>query len=600
LKTQENNQKNQVQASAETFRAEGLSDSFAPVQMMPNRTGMPDNLKAGIENLSGYSMNDVKVHYNSSQPAQLNAHAYAQGSNIHLAPGQERHLPHEAWHVVQQKQGRVKATTQMKGKIPVNDEAGLEHEADVMGAKALSADKAPFAAVQQKALSTASAPVQAVAQLRHVGLFGLEAEVVGNRFEIMYDPDLGDEFEILNDPEVILEEYSLGDVFGEIDITLDNEAKGNQDGLAVRSYTVEFIQKPLDILGESSESDIAVKWAAWEMVKDFWETVFKDSGKTLSSIMDKKDDWMGGVNDKWEGGQFDKHKGNSTVETRGAEDEDKSYHFDWKKTLNGINVESKDPQVSPQLTAGASLIAADKAFLATHSYLYRKESFSKEKGEALKIKGPKDEKEQSLMEVRAFLGIMGRYLQATRPKPQTQKRYMKEYVPMMVRNSLDAVYNGMSAGGRALFRSVATKYLNGEPGNYVLKTLKVAPEEQVFLHAGIKEAPVITMEQLLFSIFKIKRGEEGELEDDEAAGPGDAFVQGGLVGISEINETDPGTVAKFGLQSPDEMMSGIKGVIFENRLAKTLPLSEMPTLFMESVKALQIVNEMMEGQHDEQ
>ena len=27
--------------------------------------------------------------------------AYAQGSDIHLAPGQEQHLPHEAWHVVQ-------------------------------------------------------------------------------------------------------------------------------------------------------------------------------------------------------------------------------------------------------------------------------------------------------------------------------------------------------------------------------------------------------------------------------------------------------------------------------------------------------------------
>ncbi|HET6989929.1 MAG TPA: DUF4157 domain-containing protein, partial [Bacteroidia bacterium] len=93
--------------------------------------------KSGIENLSGISMNDVNVHYNSSQPAQLNAHAYAQGTDIHLASGQEKHLPHEAWHVVQQKQGRVKPTMQMKGKVNVNDDKGLEKEADVMGAKAL-------------------------------------------------------------------------------------------------------------------------------------------------------------------------------------------------------------------------------------------------------------------------------------------------------------------------------------------------------------------------------------------------------------------------------------------------------------------------------
>lgn len=61
---------------------------------------------------SGHSMDNVKVHYNSSEPASLQAHAYAQGTDIHLASGQERHLPHEAWHIVQQAQGRVKPTTQ--------------------------------------------------------------------------------------------------------------------------------------------------------------------------------------------------------------------------------------------------------------------------------------------------------------------------------------------------------------------------------------------------------------------------------------------------------------------------------------------------------
>ncbi len=102
-----------------------------------NKTGLPDNLKSGIENLSGYSMDDVKVHYNSSKPAQLQAHAYAQGTDIHLAPGQQKHLPHEAWHVVQQKQGRVKPTRQLKSKVNINDDAGLEKEADVMGTKAI-------------------------------------------------------------------------------------------------------------------------------------------------------------------------------------------------------------------------------------------------------------------------------------------------------------------------------------------------------------------------------------------------------------------------------------------------------------------------------
>src|SRR6202012_3890208 len=112
---------------------------FKPVQKKANNTGLPDQLKSGVENLSGHSMDDVKVHYNSDKPSQLQAHAYAQGTDIHVAPGQEKHLPHEAWHVVQQKQGRVQPTMQMKEGVPVNDSPVLETEADVMGAKALSA-----------------------------------------------------------------------------------------------------------------------------------------------------------------------------------------------------------------------------------------------------------------------------------------------------------------------------------------------------------------------------------------------------------------------------------------------------------------------------
>jgi hypothetical protein len=107
------------------------------LQLKPNNSGLPDNLKSGVESLSGLSMDDVKVHYNSDKPAQLNAHAYAQGTDIHLASGQEKHLPHEAWHVVQQKQGRVQPTMMMKAKVPINDDQGLEKEADIMGARAL-------------------------------------------------------------------------------------------------------------------------------------------------------------------------------------------------------------------------------------------------------------------------------------------------------------------------------------------------------------------------------------------------------------------------------------------------------------------------------
>ena len=118
-------------------RNESMAGQDIPIQTKSNDTGLPDNLKSGIETLSGYSMDDVKVHYNSEKPAQLNAYAYAQGTDIHLGAGQEKHLPHEAWHVVQQKQERVKPTMQLQDGINVNDDQGLEKEADVMGAKAL-------------------------------------------------------------------------------------------------------------------------------------------------------------------------------------------------------------------------------------------------------------------------------------------------------------------------------------------------------------------------------------------------------------------------------------------------------------------------------
>lgn len=122
--------------SKDTAQLEGMEEDEEPAQRKANDTGLPDNLKSGVENLSGHSMDDVKVHYNSAKPAELQAHAYAQGSDIHVAPGQEKHLPHEAWHVAQQKQGRVKPTRQLKGTTPINDDDGLENEADVMGAKA--------------------------------------------------------------------------------------------------------------------------------------------------------------------------------------------------------------------------------------------------------------------------------------------------------------------------------------------------------------------------------------------------------------------------------------------------------------------------------
>ncbi len=107
-----------------------------PKQQRVNRTGLPYHLKSGMENLYGYDLDEVRVHYNSTKPAAVQAEAYAQGYDIHLASGQEKHLPHELGHVVQQMRGQVQANNSVKG-MALNDNVGLEVEASWMGNMAL-------------------------------------------------------------------------------------------------------------------------------------------------------------------------------------------------------------------------------------------------------------------------------------------------------------------------------------------------------------------------------------------------------------------------------------------------------------------------------
>lgn len=124
-------------------------------------TGLPDDLKSGVESLSGMALDDVRVHYNSAEPERLGAAAYAEGRDIHVATGQEQHLPHEAWHVVQQAQGRVRPTASEQGGISINDDSHLENEATAMGAKALRSQQS----LQKQPVAASVGRVRRVAQL---------------------------------------------------------------------------------------------------------------------------------------------------------------------------------------------------------------------------------------------------------------------------------------------------------------------------------------------------------------------------------------------------------------------------------------------------
>jgi hypothetical protein len=143
----------QLKASAEAIET--------PVQRKetPNG-GMPGELVSGFAASTGHDLSDVNVHYNSDKPSQVGALAYAQGNDIHLGAGQEQHLAHEAAHVVQQREGRVQATTEVAG-MPVNDNKGLESEADNMGAKAMQMKADSANAVQKKTSEVAAAQFKA-------------------------------------------------------------------------------------------------------------------------------------------------------------------------------------------------------------------------------------------------------------------------------------------------------------------------------------------------------------------------------------------------------------------------------------------------------
>jgi hypothetical protein len=114
--------------------------SRTPAAQAPSVAELPPRLRRGVESLSGVSMQGVKVHRNSTEPARWQAQAFARGADIHLAPGEERQLPHEAWHVVQQKQGRAKPAQSPSTGATLVDDPALENEADRMGPRAARAD----------------------------------------------------------------------------------------------------------------------------------------------------------------------------------------------------------------------------------------------------------------------------------------------------------------------------------------------------------------------------------------------------------------------------------------------------------------------------
>ncbi|NLR80158.1 DUF4157 domain-containing protein [Chitinophaga eiseniae] len=547
---------------------------------IPAANGLPAQLKAGVEALSGISLDDVSVHYNSDKPAQMKAFAYTQGTDIHVAPGQEKHLPHEAWHVVQQKQGRVQATRQMKS-MAINDDAMLEHEADVMGAKALQTNPG-MTPLQRMSVSGS------VAQFaRRTGLFGIEAEVVDGVFLI--GAMKGTEGQnLIESEDITLEEFSLGEIDGKIDVTLDNEVKADNEKFAYRKYVIEFVQKAVD--PQSTDPGEFLKVAdAWKKAGDFWRAAVGNNRDLLHGRVSP--DWYT-LNPTWKGGQFDAgdqqpHPG---VTSKG-DGNDKEFEFDWRHHAftSYITVNKEDPAVSAQATAGSSLGSLIEAFHITHQILAKGEAPDEDfwTGGVLADQRKNEVLKPAATALSGLLFILKNYVTATGSET---KRYAKEYLSFMSRTSLDMAYSQLSANVKQYFIVMVEEYLSAKPGNQLTKTFGKAPTDRVFTPDTSKEeqAHSITIEQMLLSIINKKKSDlSGELVEGDNAGGGDVFSHNGLAGISEINPRSQEAIEKFKLNAASEMMRGEAGIIFESRSAKRLLLSEMPRIYIDLLTSLQ-------------
>lgn len=118
--------------------ANGVEAFQVPLRQKAGGLPLPKDVRSKMENAFSADFSDVRVHI-GHEASSLGAIAYTWGTNIHFAPGQynphtiqgQKLLGHELWHVLQQKQGRVR--NPFGGGVAVVQDHALEAEADRMG-----------------------------------------------------------------------------------------------------------------------------------------------------------------------------------------------------------------------------------------------------------------------------------------------------------------------------------------------------------------------------------------------------------------------------------------------------------------------------------
>lgn len=146
------------QAAIQMMRDPNAGRTEAPLtSRLADENRLPLEVQAKMETALGADFSDVAIHPNSANATRAGALAYAQGTDIHFAPGQydpysrkgQQMIGHELAHVMQQKAGRVVPTGRTSSGALLNDSPSLESEADAMGEKAANTPLPASAAIQR-------------------------------------------------------------------------------------------------------------------------------------------------------------------------------------------------------------------------------------------------------------------------------------------------------------------------------------------------------------------------------------------------------------------------------------------------------------------
>ncbi len=154
-----------AEAPAVTIQAKAEPSGLEAPASAPRGGGsaLPGDVESKMAWAFGTDLSHVRIHEGSAA-SEMGALAFTQGADIHFAPGQyqphsqrgQELLGHELTHVIQQSRGQVHASAQAAG-VAINDNDGLEQEADAIGAKVARGER-----VADELGSGGSAPVARV------------------------------------------------------------------------------------------------------------------------------------------------------------------------------------------------------------------------------------------------------------------------------------------------------------------------------------------------------------------------------------------------------------------------------------------------------